>query len=102
MKCYLHIQKMGKQNEILNKFVRISPERVTDDQFAVDLVRTFVACDIPLEKLDHPALRSFLEKYTGRTVPSVSTLRRMDPGLFDVRVQEIIKNLSGQENIGED
>lgn len=38
-------------------------------------MQAFVAADIPLFKLKNPPLREFLEKYTGRVIPTESTIR---------------------------
>ena len=44
-------------------------------QFSSDLCEVFIACDIPLFKLNNPTLRNFLQKYTNEHVPDESTLR---------------------------
>jgi hypothetical protein len=40
------------------------------------LTKTFIEANIPLEKLSHPSLRQFLQKYTKRDVPNPFTLRK--------------------------
>ena len=44
--------------------------------FAFDLCDAFTSSDIPLYKLKNPKLRTFIEKYTGLSVPDESTLRK--------------------------
>ena len=46
------------------------------NDFGLELCETFMAADIPLEKLNNPALRSFLQKLAKKEIPSVTTLRR--------------------------
>ena len=41
-----------------------------------ELCEVFLAADIPIKKMDSPYLRSFLEKYIGKTMPSESMLRK--------------------------
>jgi Protein of unknown function (DUF 659) len=45
-------------------------------QFSMDLCSAFVAADIPLTKLEHPKLRSFLETYCKEPIPQQTTLRK--------------------------
>lgn len=52
------------------------------DQFAADLARTFLECDIPLHKMRLPPLVSFLQKYTKKSIPSETTIRGCIPALF--------------------
>lgn len=44
--------------------------------FAKDLCNTLLLANIPLEKLGNRHVRLFLEKYTGKDIPSVSLLRK--------------------------
>lgn len=47
-----------------------------EDTFADELCEAFVAANIPLYKVQHPKLKAFLEKYTGKSIPNESNLRR--------------------------
>jgi hypothetical protein len=47
-----------------------------ESDFSMDLCRMFVESGIPLAKVSHPAVRSFLEKHTKQDVPDESTLRK--------------------------
>jgi len=38
-------------------------------------MQALISADIPLHKLSNPAFQDFLEKYTGRRIPSPNTLR---------------------------
>jgi hypothetical protein len=43
-------------------------------QFENDFGIMLITCNLPLNLADHPAMKSFLEKYSRCTVPSSSTL----------------------------
>jgi len=45
-------------------------------KFNLDLTEAFVAADISLCKIDNSILKGFLTKYTNRTIPSESALRK--------------------------
>lgn len=45
-------------------------------EFNTDLCRALIGSDIPLWKVNSPAFRQFLEKYTTNSVPDQSTLRK--------------------------
>jgi len=47
----------------------------TTNSFSNDLCKAFLAADIPLNKLENPVLKSFLEDYCKLKVPSVSSIR---------------------------
>lgn len=64
-------------------------EPKTND-FNMDLCKTFLEANIPLKKASHPSVKSFLEKYTTKTMPSESSLRnKYVPMLYT----ECIENL---------
>ncbi|KAE9522767.1 hypothetical protein AGLY_016808 [Aphis glycines] len=44
--------------------------------FHTDLCRAFIRADIPIFKLKNPALKDFLEKYTGKKISEESTIRK--------------------------
>lgn len=44
--------------------------------FNKNLCKSLLLANIPLEKLENKHFRSFLEKYTGKNIPSVSLLRK--------------------------
>jgi len=48
----------------------------SSNNFFLDLTATFIQTGIPLHKVNHPAMKSFLEKYTMKSVPDQSTLRK--------------------------
>jgi hypothetical protein len=44
--------------------------------FNSDLCKAFLSANIPLNKLSQPTFRKFLEKYTNKSIPDQSTLRK--------------------------
>ena len=60
------------------------------NEFSMDLCKTFIEANIPLKKTSHPSVVSFLEKYTGKTIPSESTLRQK---YVPILYKECIENL---------
>lgn len=66
--------------------------------FNMELCEAFTSADIPLFKLEHPKLRSFLETHIKQTVPHESTLRKhYVPLIYEKTVQEIRDSI--KENI---
>lgn len=45
--------------------------------FHKELCEAFIAAEIPLSKLSHPTLRTFLEKYTKNPIPNQTKLKRL-------------------------
>jgi len=61
-----------------------------DDQFGEDLCSTFIAADIPLYKIRHDKIKSFLEKYTDHRVPSESNLRSIHvTNLYKASIEKV-------------
>lgn len=52
------------------------------------LLDPFVA-DIPLDKIQNVKLREFLSKYMSPKIPSVNSLRRCVPGLYDTMMEKL-------------
>ncbi|KAL4096615.1 hypothetical protein QTP88_021534 [Uroleucon formosanum] len=74
-----HKQNKERQNKFKQQFLTSSPSTSSDDNsstFYTDLCRTFIRADIPIFKLKNPALKDFLEQYTGKTIPEESTIRK--------------------------
>jgi len=49
----------------------------SDNQFYIDLAKAFIEANIPLNKLNHPSFRNFLQKYLRIVCPDESTIRKM-------------------------
>ncbi|KAL4126218.1 hypothetical protein QTP88_010444 [Uroleucon formosanum] len=74
-----HKQNKERQNKFKQQFLASSPSTSSDDNsstFYTDLCRVFIRADIPIFKLKNPALKDFLEQYTGKTIPEESTIRK--------------------------
>lgn len=58
--------------------------------FCQDIASMLVEADIPVTKLDHPAVRQFFAKYVQHDLPSESTIRKNNiPKLYDEKVEEM-------------
>lgn len=86
----------SKEKNLRQPFIAQTITHVKD-QFAIDLAKTFVECDIPLHKLRLSAMKELLEKYTDKVVPCETTLRNKIPGLFLDRQKEIKGKLKGKK-----
>lgn len=70
--------------------------QVMDGQtvFHLDLSKAFVAADIPLSKIRHTAIHTFLDKYTKRSIPSETHLRNVCvPKLYESLMDSIRQKL---------
>ncbi|XP_003738015.1 uncharacterized protein LOC100901520 [Galendromus occidentalis] len=86
----------SEQVSLLTNYVERSDRA---NEFSADLCRAFVEANIPLYEVMHPSMRSFLEKYTKRTTPHHSTLRKTYlPKLYDQTVAKIRESV-GDSNI---
>ncbi|ODM87291.1 hypothetical protein Ocin01_19391 [Orchesella cincta] len=65
------------------------------NEFAADMCKAFLSADIPMNKINNPTIRQFLEKYTKKAVPSCSTLRRNIPEIYT----EIIEGIRRKSEI---
>lgn len=71
----LQCSKNGVRQQFIGEaFASSSSENKND--FFNDTAKTFVACGIPLSKLNNPVMKVYLQKYTGKSIPDESTLRK--------------------------
>lgn len=68
------VERSKLQNEKNNtqSFIIDVPNR---SGYFLDLTRSFLSCNIPLNKLGNPAFSKFLDKYTNKQTPDRSTSR---------------------------
>lgn len=76
LKTDKHIRAVHRKNENKSKFQQLLPNIPDKFMFAKDLCNTLLLTNIPLEKLGNRHVHLFLEKYTGKDIPSVSLLRK--------------------------
>ena len=70
-----------------------------DVQFSVDLCKALIDAGIPLTKLQNCSFNNFLAKYTRRSVPDESTLRKnYVDSCYDKAIQNI-RDVVGDSNI---
>ena len=72
--------------------VIVNQQQPDFDSFASDLCTAFVSANIPLRKLENKQLKSFIEKYCDRQVPSESNLRKKYINSTFEQVFSVIKN----------
>lgn len=66
--------------------------------FFEELCEAFICADIPLNKVNNPKLRAFLEKHTGKPIPDSSTLRKNYVSrCYQRTMQEIRQKVSGKK-----
>ncbi|KAM7361689.1 uncharacterized protein ACRADG_012636 [Cochliomyia hominivorax] len=60
------------------------------DGFSLDLCTTFLEANIPLEKIDQPAIQIFLQKYTHQNIPNENHLRSdYVPALYEKYIRKL-------------
>jgi len=65
----------GTAQEFIEKSFQKSELNNFKNEYFADMTKAFIEANIPLEKLNHPSLGQFLQKYTNRDNPKPSTLR---------------------------
>ncbi len=66
--------KLQEKGETVGQ--NLLPSVVKRPEFVTDLARMMVSSNIPLYKVEQPAFLDFIEKYTGKSMPSRMTLSR--------------------------
>jgi hypothetical protein len=68
-------------------------------EFSMDLCGALMCADIPLHKVENPAFKDFLQKYTKEQVPSETTLRKVYVGLKYQETLGRIRSTVGEHHI---
>jgi hypothetical protein len=68
------IKREQNKNEKKQQLLTNIPQKCT---FNIDLCKTLISANIPLNKLSNLKFRQFLEKYTKNHIPDESTLRKL-------------------------
>jgi signal recognition particle GTPase len=75
-----HREKKERIEEPTQEFIENSFQKAENhdfkNEFFADLTKSFIEANIPLEKLSHPSLIQFLQKYTKKDIPNPVTLRK--------------------------
>ena len=94
--------RVKKQVTIVGSFQRITESRDARNMSHFELVEAFTASNIPLNKLDHPKLREYLQanvKNLG-ALPSSSQLRSQYlPKVFEVNHQELKERVAAATSV---
>ncbi|ODM93900.1 hypothetical protein Ocin01_12782 [Orchesella cincta] len=78
--------QFGKTQQLMTQPVK--------NEFAADMCKAFLSADIPMNKINNPTIRQFLEKYTKKAVPSCATLRRNIPEIYTEIIERDSKRKS--------
>lgn len=97
-----HLTKLKHQS---NAKLKLSQTQITTcitqqpvTNFAHDLVETFLAADIPLNKLSDPKIQWLFQTYAKENVPSVSTARtRYLKDIYDEKLTKMKEDLAGKK-----
>lgn len=80
----------------INPDSNIIPKSVID--FEEDLIKTFLAADIPLHKLGNAHLQNLFETYAGKKLPSVYKARtNYVPKLYTESIAKLSQKLNGKK-----
>ncbi|KAL4141628.1 hypothetical protein QTP88_004236 [Uroleucon formosanum] len=73
-----HQKNVKRKNEQAQKKVQqlLTNQNSVKSDFNMDLCQAMVSANIPLNKLSNNVFRTFLEKYTGKSIPMEATLRK--------------------------
>jgi len=63
-------------------------------EFNIDIAKTFIEAGIPLGKLEHPAVKSFIMKWMKKNTPDRTNIARdyIEP-IYDEKIEEIKKKI---------
>lgn len=77
---HLNTNKHQKHNNLVEKskqtFIKNTFENLNNNRLLL-IYAKLCESDVPLWKLNHPSSKSFLEKYTEKSVPDQSTVRKI-------------------------
>lgn len=75
----------------------VKPE--DNNSFYKDLCLNLISANIPRAKLKNPVFRNFLKKYTSKSIPNESTLRKNYLGPFYNETLSTIREIIGDSHI---
>jgi len=88
-------RKTNKNKQLF--FMDVKPEET--NSFNKDLCLSLISANIPWAKLKNPIFRNFLEKYTSKSIPNESTLRKNYLGSFYNETLSTIREIIGDSDI---
>ena len=94
----IKLQQSNKKQIGIEESINIQIKSVPNE-FYSDICSMFVQTNTPLYRLNHPAMQTFLKKWTNQLPPDESTLRKNYlPQMFENAVQQI-RDAVGDNNI---
>jgi len=99
VKCKCLAYQNSKQPFIGDALRKSAVNAACTSNFCMDLTSTFIQTGIPLQKVNHPSMKSFLEKYAKKSVPDESTLRKnyLKP-VYDATINKV-KEVIGDRHV---
>jgi hypothetical protein len=77
MSRYKHLRALVRKKEKEdNEKTQMFLNTTTNNSFNSELYYMMISANIPISKLKHPDVHSFLFKHTGKTIPDESTIRK--------------------------
>ena len=76
MTCCPNNLETLKMSILTLKNLRVNYMEILLKKFTNDLCETFLAADIPFNKLSNVKVKEFLENYTGKAIPDPSNIRK--------------------------
>lgn len=92
LKTVKHLRAVNKKTNNTNSKVQQFVTSTKKSNFSFDLSKTLMSSNILLHKINNTLFRSFLEKYTGKEILTVSTLRKIYVNDCYEDVMKIIRN----------
>ena len=90
--------KHEKQALQRNRQQTLVSNAATENEFEKELTRTFVMENILLAKVEGKFLKPFLEKYTGKVLPTQSTLRKTYlPKMYSEFCDDMVEKFKGKD-----
>lgn len=92
-----HQLKLKAKNEKQPFIATALAQQEPNKKFAENLVKMFLAADIPLHKLRNNHLRSFFGELTDLKVPTETTARRIVPDIYSELLSDVKKSLNNKK-----
>ncbi|XP_050519824.1 CGG triplet repeat-binding protein 1-like [Daktulosphaira vitifoliae] len=77
LKTEKHLKPIKREENKIEKKQQLLTNISQKSTFNIDLCKTLISTNIPLNKLSKVKFRQFLEKYTKNPIPDESTLRKL-------------------------
>ena len=94
---HIDLNNRNLDKKVTQQLLGQNSKAITNINFAEDLCSAFIDADIPLYKIRHASIKSFLERYTEYSVPSETNLRSVHvASIYKASVDNIRKNIKNR------